>query len=872
MKLSQSIRESPTIQETLSKDAPSVVSMSHGKSSSKTFRTSSNQHSTGSPVGSPLSPALCLMVVSNSEQIWSITFHQLLSNHHLFIRHIRYVNNRLIFGDKRLTDLAPYEVLLDDGFYGKPIILETEPDQEFLGFMLETKPVELIYQGPTNLSQVLSPFSASPPKVLLSGFRSRCHIVIKGAFPTIRVQQGLAQLIQLYTRAGFPNEELQTISETLLTQHQNLQPPCQICTAAAALLWLSLLLLLLFFLFLSFFLLSLLVVFLPCLCFCFFAASWLNFRLPPLSVPISIPMDHAQGRAFHHHLARAIMHLNHLAGLLPFFEPSSEWEDAMPPSHFHLERRRQEASTPSSLYHRHLPHRRWWHMEASHHSWSWILNRTCVLLQCIHYTTRKPIRLQAHLRPPVTHPSQRIQSRIPIRAPQQWQILLGHHQNHNPGSCSIQTMCVLSWRSTTEETTKGFVDPRHPCTGNRTMWPSWPSSHHLRSTTWWLRFWRLRWRCSIQSCLRPWSHGSWHELSHPTTHHHHIHHTSWLFHSHTDTESTCTTTCNLPHSPAKSTWCSSRSSISSMDQRWWSRANELKAGHEVPSFVEDDRGQITSWSPGVQTPLGHPKTNGPTWPCSSTSGTWGWGLKRTDLLEKVGRRCFHFHSLFLSFCPSPRVSLFLSLSCFPLVSFLSFVWLFLLRVLFTVCHFIASGNMAHSSAHIRAAPERSRSRDDPMHVAASSVAASQYISWLMAGRPFSSSSSKRACDRRLGRCTISHDQSPWWYHLGIHNMWRAATRLPALSQPQWRTGSVHIQCPAEHPKTWHIHGVQPSLHHQPTHLVYMGPLPSSFFNGRSLARRDWRHLRSPQWRPPGWTPSWTSSSLDWRPGMWHFIS
>ena len=145
----------------------------------------------GSPMGSPLSPALCLMVVSISEEIWS-TFRQLLSNHHLFIRHIRYVDNHLIFGDKRLTDFAPYEVLLDDGFYGKPIILETEPDQEFLGFMLETKPLELIYKGPTNVSQVLSPFSASPPKVLLSGFRSRCHIVIKGAFPQCRVQQGLS--------------------------------------------------------------------------------------------------------------------------------------------------------------------------------------------------------------------------------------------------------------------------------------------------------------------------------------------------------------------------------------------------------------------------------------------------------------------------------------------------------------------------------------------------------------------------------------------------------------------------------------------------------------------------------------------------------
>jgi hypothetical protein len=134
------------------------------------------------------------------------------------------VDNRLIFGDARLTDLAPYEVLLDDGFYGKPTIPETEPDQEFLGFMLETKPFELIYQGHTNISQVLSPFSASPPKVLLSGFRSRCHIVVKGAFPDFRVRQGLDQLIHLYTLAGFSNAELLQISNQILTQHQNLQP------------------------------------------------------------------------------------------------------------------------------------------------------------------------------------------------------------------------------------------------------------------------------------------------------------------------------------------------------------------------------------------------------------------------------------------------------------------------------------------------------------------------------------------------------------------------------------------------------------------------------------------------------------------------
>ena len=38
-------------------------------------------------------------------------------------------------------------------------------------------------------------------------------------------------------------------------------------------------------------------------------------------------MDRTQSREFHHHLARAIMHLNCLAGFLPFFEPAIEWDD-----------------------------------------------------------------------------------------------------------------------------------------------------------------------------------------------------------------------------------------------------------------------------------------------------------------------------------------------------------------------------------------------------------------------------------------------------------------------------------------------------------------------------------------------------------------
>ena len=101
----------------------------------------------------PLTHGIWHMVVSISEQIWSITFKQTLASHDLFVKHIRYMDNRLLFADRRIGNLAAYDVLIHEGFYGKPIILDTEPDQEFLGFMLECQPFELIYQGPTNISQ-----------------------------------------------------------------------------------------------------------------------------------------------------------------------------------------------------------------------------------------------------------------------------------------------------------------------------------------------------------------------------------------------------------------------------------------------------------------------------------------------------------------------------------------------------------------------------------------------------------------------------------------------------------------------------------------------------------------------------------------------
>ena len=38
-------------------------------------------------------------------------------------------------------------------------------------------------------------------------------------------------------------------------------------------------------------------------------------------------MEHPHGREIHYHLARALMHLNTIAGYLPFFEPAVDWDE-----------------------------------------------------------------------------------------------------------------------------------------------------------------------------------------------------------------------------------------------------------------------------------------------------------------------------------------------------------------------------------------------------------------------------------------------------------------------------------------------------------------------------------------------------------------
>ena len=169
----------------------------------------------GSPMGSPLSPALCMMVVALSEEIWYQTYHTTLATMDLSARLLRYVDNRLCLADPSWDYEISFTNFLNPEFYGNPIILETEPDQEFLGFCIEFEPFALRYSPPRDFNQVMAPFSASPLAVQLSGFVSRLFLVAKCAHPASERTRGFAALHRLYIAAGFSESDLRSAAKPI---------------------------------------------------------------------------------------------------------------------------------------------------------------------------------------------------------------------------------------------------------------------------------------------------------------------------------------------------------------------------------------------------------------------------------------------------------------------------------------------------------------------------------------------------------------------------------------------------------------------------------------------------------------------------------
>ena len=81
-----------------------------------------------------------------------------LSSLDLSYRLLRYVDTRLCLVDPNWLTEPCFANFLHPDFYGNPIVLGTEPDQEFLGFLIEFEPFEpfaLRYSPSRDFNQVI---------------------------------------------------------------------------------------------------------------------------------------------------------------------------------------------------------------------------------------------------------------------------------------------------------------------------------------------------------------------------------------------------------------------------------------------------------------------------------------------------------------------------------------------------------------------------------------------------------------------------------------------------------------------------------------------------------------------------------------------
>ena len=184
-------------------DIPTIIrhalALQHFQVSTRNFR-----QCFGSPMGSPLSPALCGMVIAAQEEIWRRTFNISCSNMSRSLLGLRYVDNRLWLSESRFEQLPGIRLLLNNYFYGGSIILEEEPAFEFVGFTLDFEQRRILYSRACTTHDIPSTKSAAPQAVLLSGVLARAHTIKKCSHPGAQALMDLRYLWDLAEQRGLP--------------------------------------------------------------------------------------------------------------------------------------------------------------------------------------------------------------------------------------------------------------------------------------------------------------------------------------------------------------------------------------------------------------------------------------------------------------------------------------------------------------------------------------------------------------------------------------------------------------------------------------------------------------------------------------------
>ena len=157
----------------------------------------------GTSMGNQVSPILSSLSVMAYERAWLHIHSTLLSQLSSKVLVLLYVDNRAIFIHEDLLQCSGMCELASLDFYPKPIQLEDEEHNEFLGFRINPQCREVSYMIKPQKWRYRLPCSAGSHQLNLSGFRSRRQLILKFAFPwSVRCPQ-IQELRDVYSALGF---------------------------------------------------------------------------------------------------------------------------------------------------------------------------------------------------------------------------------------------------------------------------------------------------------------------------------------------------------------------------------------------------------------------------------------------------------------------------------------------------------------------------------------------------------------------------------------------------------------------------------------------------------------------------------------------
>ena len=165
-------------------------------------RTKAVRQCRGSPIRSPLSPALCGTVIASLESVWTRTFR--VSGVRFHACFLRYVDNRLLFAPQSILKLPWVQLLLSKESNGQAMILEDEQKHDFLVFQIDFRQGFIKFNRAIQDSDLLDPLSAAPKTTLLSGLLSRAFLIKKCGYPSSQMCNFYGSLLKM---RGLPVHE-----------------------------------------------------------------------------------------------------------------------------------------------------------------------------------------------------------------------------------------------------------------------------------------------------------------------------------------------------------------------------------------------------------------------------------------------------------------------------------------------------------------------------------------------------------------------------------------------------------------------------------------------------------------------------------------